>query len=116
LGKGVEPPCSFFTGKLLRQTYWNVIIKARKHFDGLKVAIPSLKGFALIDQTSVNLETGRDLAEKMWQRREIENYLLHPTAIKRLSTKLVTGEMELFEQAQPKGRRAFAKKDDDRRL
>jgi len=74
----------------------NVIIKARKHFDGLKVAIPSLKGFALIDQTSVNLETGRDLAEKMWQRREIENYLLHPTAIKRLSTKLVTGEMELF--------------------
>jgi hypothetical protein len=74
----------------------NVIIKARKHFDGLKVAIPSLKGFALIDQTAVNLETGRDLAEKMWQRREIENYLLHPIAIKRLSTKLVTGEMELF--------------------
>jgi hypothetical protein len=55
-----------------------------------------LKAFALIDQTAVNLETGRDLAEKMWQRREIENYLLHPTAIKRLSTKLVTGEMELF--------------------
>ncbi len=32
----------------------------------------------------------------MWQRREIENYLLHPAALRRLCTKLVTQEMELF--------------------
>ena len=74
----------------------NVVAEARKHFHGLKAAIPKLRGFVLIDQTAVGLENHQDLLERMWQRREIENYLLHPVAIKRLSTKLVTGEMELF--------------------
>ena len=74
----------------------NVITEGRKHFHGLKAAVSDLKGCVLIDQTSVNLERNQELAERMWQRREIENYLLHPDAIKRLSTKLVTEEMELF--------------------
>lgn len=74
----------------------NVIPQARKHFDGLKAAVPALKGCVVIDQTSVTLQTGRDLVECMWKRREIENYLVHPAALKRLCTRLVTQEMELF--------------------
>jgi hypothetical protein len=49
----------------------NVITQARKHFDGLRAAVPTLKGLVLIDQTAVTLQTGRDLSERMWQRREI---------------------------------------------
>jgi predicted ATPase len=74
----------------------NVITEARKHFHGLKVAIANLKGFVLIDQSAVSLENHPELIEKMWQRREIENYLLNPAAITRTCNRLVTQTMELF--------------------
>jgi hypothetical protein len=74
----------------------NVITEARKHFHGLKAAVPDLKGFVLIDQTAVDLEKHPDLIEKMWRRREIENYLLQPAAIIRTCNKLVAQAMELF--------------------
>jgi hypothetical protein len=85
---------------LIRQAYvkhiGNIIADARKHFHGLKAAVSSLKGFVLIDQTAVELVNHPDLIERMWRRREIENYLLHPAALKRLCIQLATKEIELF--------------------
>jgi len=74
----------------------NVIMEARKHFHGLRAAVPDLRGCVVIDQTAISLETHPDLVERMWQRREIENYLLHPAALQRLCAKVVAREIELF--------------------
>lgn len=53
--------------------------KARRHFHGLREAKPDLVGFALFDHLEAGLaekEFFDALAEYMWPRREIENYLL----------------------------------------
>ena len=53
--------------------------KARRHFHGLREAKPDLVGFALFDHLEPGLaerEFFDALAEHMWPRREIENYLL----------------------------------------
>lgn len=51
--------------------------KARSHFYGLREAKDDLVGYALFDRLHQgNLGTRGDLAEHMWPRREIENYLL----------------------------------------
>ena len=48
---------------------------ARDHFFGLREAFPELHGIAIFDRLDKKLETGSDLVELMWSRREIENYL-----------------------------------------
>ncbi|MEO7318177.1 MAG: AAA family ATPase, partial [Chthoniobacteraceae bacterium] len=60
----------------------NVAAHARDHFYGLHGAHPQLRGLLLIDQTDLELQGGV-LVERMWTRREIENYLLVPPAILR---------------------------------
>jgi hypothetical protein len=55
---------------------------ARDHFYGLQGAQPGLRGVMIIDKTDVALQSGA-LVERMWSRREIENYLLVPSAILR---------------------------------
>lgn len=49
--------------------------KARSHFFGLQEAKSDLVAFALFDKLTVALQTERGLHERMWSRREIENYL-----------------------------------------
>jgi hypothetical protein len=61
----------------------NVPRKAREHFHGLQSAYPNLQGVMLIDQTDIPLVEAGGLREVMWNRREIENYLLVPEAILR---------------------------------
>jgi hypothetical protein len=61
----------------------NVPARARDHFYGLRSARPDLRGALLIDQTDVQLQMGGALHELMWRRREIENYLLIPDALRR---------------------------------
>ena len=53
----------------------NVPSKAREHFHGLREAIPQLVGFALFDRLPQSLTPGAALCERMWGKREIENYL-----------------------------------------
>jgi hypothetical protein len=55
---------------------------ARDHFYGIQGAQPGLRGVMVIDKTDVALRSGA-LVERMWSRREIENYLLVPSAILR---------------------------------
>lgn len=53
----------------------NLPQKARDHFYGLREAKPNLIGIALFDRLEKGLKGGGDLAEMMWRRNEIENYL-----------------------------------------
>ncbi len=55
--------------------------KARDHFFGLCEAKSDLAGYALFDRVDVPLREHPDLIERMWQRREIENYLCQPETL-----------------------------------
>ncbi len=57
--------------------------EARDHFHGLREAKPDLVGFALFDRLDKELQTGSALVERMWTRREIENYLVTPESLRR---------------------------------
>ncbi len=49
---------------------------ARHHFYGLREAVPALLGVALYDRLDTPLQEGDpSLTQRMWKRREIENYL-----------------------------------------
>lgn len=55
--------------------------KARAHFHGLREAKRDLLGFVLVDRMEVALQPTKELAEVMWRRREIENYLCQPETL-----------------------------------
>lgn len=50
--------------------------KAQEHFYGLREAKSDLAGIALYDRLEKDLPTDPTLRQCMWQRREIENYLV----------------------------------------
>ena len=56
--------------------------EARDHFFGLREAKSDLVGFALFDRLATELQSGLALVERMWTRREIENYLVTPTSLR----------------------------------
>jgi ABC-type lipoprotein export system ATPase subunit len=56
--------------------------EARDHFYGLREAKPDLVGFALFDRLDKELQQGSALTERMWSRREIENYLVTPESLR----------------------------------
>jgi hypothetical protein len=51
--------------------------KARDHFYGLREAKKDLQGFALFDRLDLALDSNPHLEQRMWKRREIENYLCY---------------------------------------
>jgi len=55
--------------------------KAEEHFHGLRAAKPDLVGFALFDRLDQALQESAGLQERMWTRREIENYLCQPETL-----------------------------------
>jgi hypothetical protein len=56
--------------------------EARDHFQGLREAKSDLVGYALFDRLDKELHTGSHLIERMWERREIENYLVTPESLR----------------------------------
>jgi ABC-type multidrug transport system ATPase subunit len=54
---------------------------ARDHFYGLHQAKPDLTGIAIFDRIDKKLNANNDLVEKMWSKREIENYLVTPDSL-----------------------------------
>ena len=56
--------------------------EARDHFQGLREAKPDLVGMALFDRLDRELHIGSALTERMWTRREIENYLVTPESLR----------------------------------
>ena len=53
----------------------NLPQKSRDHFHGLREAKNDLVGIAIFDRLERPLQSGDNLTEIMWERREIENYL-----------------------------------------
>ncbi len=78
---------------------------ARDHFHGLREAKPELVGFALFDRLDKELHTGSQLGERMWSRREIENYLVTPASL-RAFVQIGLRSDDLIEQAERKNRLA----------
>lgn len=72
---------------------------ARNHFQGLCEAKPDLVGLALFDRLGRELHSGSQLVERMWSRREIENYLVTPDSL-RAFVQLGLREDDLIEQAE----------------
>jgi len=81
--------------------------KAEDHFYGLREAKRDLVGFALFDRLSQPPQERPGVREKMWTRREIENYLCQPETL--LAYAEASGREEslgpLFEAAECEKRR-----------
>lgn len=70
---------------------------ARKHFTGLKEAVPDLKGIALFDRIRIKSRAPNGLTEIVWQRKEIENYIPLPQTLERfLDKKFPDKEPDLY--------------------
>lgn len=72
---------------------------ARNHFQGLREAKSDLVGMALFDRLERELHTGSQLVERMWSKREIENYLVTPESL-RAFVQIGLREDDLIEQAE----------------
>lgn len=60
----------------------NVPAHARAHFNAVREANPRLEGFALFDRLDAAPQAAMPgLHEKVWKRREIENYLASPEVL-----------------------------------
>jgi ABC-type taurine transport system ATPase subunit len=55
--------------------------KARSHFFGLREAKQDLVGLLVTDRLDESLQSTGPLVERMWRRREIENYLAQPATL-----------------------------------
>jgi len=72
-----HPAVQFLERPFVHYISANLPQRARDHFFGLREAKPDLVGVALFDRLDRDLHRDSPLAEMMWQRREIENYLCH---------------------------------------
>ncbi len=72
----------------------NDVSRARTHFFALREAYPDFRGVCLLDRTDFQLQR-EGLVEVSWRRREIENYLIVPKAIKRF---LAGSSSDLFSE------------------
>jgi predicted ATPase len=81
---------------------------ARKHFYGLREAYPDLRAILIVDHISTQLQPTAELAEHMWKRREMENYLCSPIALRAYAedeAREAMGEDSLFAQGEAERRR-----------
>lgn len=67
------PPIKYLNTNLPQQ--------ARDNFNGLREAVPGLRGIVLLDRIDKTLAEGNSLIETMWRKREIENYLCSRRAL-----------------------------------
>jgi predicted ATPase len=70
--------------------------RARKHFEALRLAEPSLRALEMIDGDSVGSQqatpiTGEGYQKTRWHRYEIESYVFHPGALRRFAEQMVGG-------------------------
>jgi hypothetical protein len=89
-----HPACDTLTTKLFwKPTVWEmrtgaIGIKARDHYDSLKLVRDDLPGLVLLDgdddrRVPETELTGEGLQRVRWKRYEIESYLVHPAALER---------------------------------
>ncbi|MEK7324345.1 MAG: AAA family ATPase [Chloroflexota bacterium] len=76
-----HPAASLLERPFVHYLSSNLPPRARDHFFGLREAKLDLVGVALFDRLDKELHRDSPLAEMMWQRREIENYLCHEVVL-----------------------------------
>ena len=81
----------------------NLPQRARDHFYGLREAKQDLVGIAVFDRLDRELQKGQPLAERMWSRREIENYFCSEEVLMALASG--SRPDDLFAQAEQQRRR-----------
>ena len=79
--------------------------EARDHFQGLREAKSDLVGIALFDRLDKELHTSSQLTERMWSRREIENYITTPSSLRAYVQQGLRGN-DLIDEAERKNRLA----------
>ncbi len=77
--------------------------EARDHFQGLREAKANLVGFVLFDRLDKDLHTNSALTERMWKRREIENYITTPASLRAYVQQGLRGH-DLIDEAERKNR------------
>lgn len=85
----------------------------RGHFCALKEAKPDLRGFLLMDHTNKPLENRENWTERMWKKREIENYLCNRKAILSYVAEGLSRE-DLFGQSDVSERQSKMEKEIER--
>ena len=85
----------------------------RGHFSALKEAKHDLRGFLLMDRINKRLENRKNWTERMWKRREIENYLCNRTAILSYVAEGLNRE-DLFDQSDISERQSKMEKEIER--
>ncbi len=74
--------------------------RAQEHFRGLSVAKPDLAAFQLTDHLKRQLKSDDRFEDRMWRKREIENYLCQPETLYAYAESLATdGPNELSGRA-----------------
>lgn len=66
--------------------------EVRKHFHGLKEAVPALKGIAIFDRLDNELPSDLGAEGLTWRRREIENYFCTQEALEAFASHEVSPE------------------------
>lgn len=97
--KLAHPAAEYLASPFVHYVY-NQPNKAREHFYGLREAKKDLVGFILVDRIEGNLQNGPELVEKMWTRREIENYLCQPQTLMDYAEESASGLGPLFESSE----------------
>lgn len=70
--------------------------KAQEHFHALREAKQDLAGIAIYDRLETNLPDDPMLAQRMWKRREMENYLCQPKTLLEFAEDQGRQQGELF--------------------
>jgi predicted ATPase len=71
--QALERPFVYYVG--------NQPAEVRRHFHGLREAVPDLLGIAIFDRLEQDMPADLGAKGLTWNRREIENYLCHPETL-----------------------------------
>jgi predicted ATPase len=104
----LEHPAQGFLASPFVHYIFNQPSKARDHFYGIREAKNDLVGFVLVDRIEGSLQNRPELVERMWRRKEIENYLCQPQTLMDYAEDSASGQGPLFEQPAERDRRKAA--------
>jgi len=76
-----HPAYNYLDSPFVHYVSTNIPEKAREHFFGLKEAKQDLVGIAIFDHIDRQLQGNTALIETMWNRREIENYIIDESVL-----------------------------------
>ena len=76
--------------------------EVRNHFYGLREAVPQLRGVALFDRLESGPPDVAHVTVRLWQRREIENYLCSPATLEAYAAGSARADVRCSRRPRPK--------------